>query len=304
MLGFKTDRKRVALVGSAPSSIRLAPYQDDSWFIVGCSPGAYGVAGPHADAWMELHRWEPQVAGQAGTGQSWFSPEYCEYLTRFGGEVFMLDPLPPEVPHARVVDHMALMDEFGPYFFTSSLSWMMALAIVTPGVEEIGMFGVDMAANEEYQWQRPGCQYFIQEAIKRGIKVTIPPESDLLQPALWYGLCENDPMYIKLLARKQEIAGRKAQAEQLVASKNSEIHFLNGALDDLSYIMSTWITTTAFLKPTMMPTGNEVRANPPAQPLPERREGRSPCACSIKVDEVPYIHPATLPEDLDRERTG
>jgi len=263
MLGFKTERKRVALVGSAPSSVSLAPYRDDSWFIVGCSPGAYGHAGPHSDAWMEIHRWEPQVAGHAGTGKPWFSPEYCEFLTRFDGAVYMLDQLPPEVPNATLVPHMEVMDEFGPYFFTSSLSWMMAQAILTPGVEEIGMWGVDMAANEEYEWQRPGLQFFIQEAIKRGIKVTVPPESDLLQPALWYGISENEPMFIKFQERQRELQGRKAQCEQIIASKTSEMHFLNGALDNISYTMKTWVTSNCFLRPTFGPTGNEVRAEEP-----------------------------------------
>lgn len=260
MLGFATDRKRIALVGSAPSSVRLAPYGKDDWFLVGCSPGAYGVAGPYANGWMELHRWEPQVAGHAGTGQSWFSPEYVEFLTRFKGPVYMLEPLPPEVPNGTVVPYDGLMQEFGPYFFTSSLAWMLAMAIQTPGVEEIGLWGVDMAAHEEYQWQRPGCQYFLQEAIKRGIEVTLPPESDLLQPALWYGVCENDPMFIKLHARKREIEQRLGGVNQVLVSKNDEKNFLSGALDDINYMISTWVTSNSFLKPKLGPTGNEVRS--------------------------------------------
>lgn len=259
MLGFDTDRKRIALVGSAPSSVRLAPYGKQDWHIVGCSPGAYGVAGPHAQGWMELHRWEPQVAGHAGTGQSWFSPEYVEFLVRFKGQVFMLDPLPPEVPNAVAVDYNGLMEEFGPYFFTSSLSWMMGMAIMTPGVEEIGMWGVDMAATEEYQWQRPGLQFFLQEAIKRGIEVTLPPESDLLQPALWYGVCETNPMFIKLQARKREIEGRLAGVNQTLQVKEQEKHFLSGALDDINYMIQTWVTTNEFISPKLNPTGNEVR---------------------------------------------
>jgi hypothetical protein len=182
-----------------------------------------------------------------------------EFMTRFKGPVFMLEPLPPEVPNGTPVPYDGLMQEFGPYFFTSSLAWMLAMAIMTEGVEEIGLWGVDMAANEEYQWQRPGCQYFLQEAVKRGIEVTLPPESDLLQPALWYGVCEADPMFIKLQARKREIEGRMAGVNQVLASKDQEKHFLSGALDDINYMISTWVTSNSFLKPKLTPTGNEVR---------------------------------------------
>jgi hypothetical protein len=219
------------------------------------------MAGPHADSWMELHRWEPQVAGHAGTGQSWFSPEYCEFLTRFKGDVWMVDPLPPEIPNARLLPHMELSDTFGPFFFTSSLAWMLGMAIVTPGVEEIGLFGVDMAAHEEYQWQRPGCQFFLQEAMKRGIKVTVPPESDLLQPALWYGVSETTPMHIKLTARMRELQARKAGIERQLSVANQELHFVSGAIDDMNYFIQTWVTTNEFFRPRLMPTGNEVRGD-------------------------------------------
>lgn len=258
MLGFKTERKRIALVGSAPSSVQLAPYGQNDWFIAACSPGAYGYAGPHSQAWFELHRWEPQVAGHAGTGQSWFSPEYVEFLTRFKGTVYMLDPLPPEIPNAQTIDVEGLFNEYGPYFFTSSLAWMLGMALATPGVEEIGLWGVDMAATEEYGTQRPGCQFFLQEAIKRGIEVTLPPESDLLQPPLFYGVCENYPFFIKLQEREREIRGRLAAAEQRQQQACNEANFLRGALDDLLYTKNTWVTNS-IMQPKLGVTGNEVR---------------------------------------------
>jgi hypothetical protein len=36
--------KKIALIGSAPSSVGAAPYADRSWTIWGCSPGAAGKA--------------------------------------------------------------------------------------------------------------------------------------------------------------------------------------------------------------------------------------------------------------------
>ena len=78
---------KVALMGSAPSSVQLGPFRDKSykefiggkpnlypqapfldqtWQIWGCSPGAFGIV-PRSDRWFELHRWEPGA-------QTWFSP--------------------------------------------------------------------------------------------------------------------------------------------------------------------------------------------------------------------------------------
>ena len=257
---------KIALIGSAPSSVQLAPFQDPTWQIWGCSPGAYPFAGPHADQWFELHRWEPQVPGMLGTGKQWYSPEYCEFMTRFKGPVWTSDP-PPEVPNAKAYPVEEMVEKYGPYFMTSSLSWMFAMALETPGVTDIGLWGVDMSAQEEYEAQKSGCQYFITLATQRGIKVTVPPESDLLQPNYLYGVAENSPMMIKLTARREELQQRKAAAEQRFEQAKCETHFLNGALDDLDYMVKTWVTYQSWIEPTMGKTGNEVRAEKPITDL-------------------------------------
>lgn len=262
---LNTTKTKIALIGSAQASIHLAPYKDPEWFIFGCSPGAYPVAGPHAHAWMENHRWEPQVPGHFGTGKSWFTPEYCEWMTRFTGTVWMSAPVPPEIPNARTLPIETLIERYGPFFFTSSIAWMFALALETEGVKEIGLWGIDMAATEEWATQRPGCQHFVTIATQRGIRVTIPPESDLLQASYWYGVSENAPMMIKLTARRQELLNRKFAAEQRAAQANNEVVFLNGALDDLQYMINTWVTHQNWLEPQLGKTGNETRLLTPVR---------------------------------------
>ena len=50
---------KIALIGSAPSSIQQAPYHDPSWLVWGCSPGAYGVVPKgRSNVWWELHLYE------------------------------------------------------------------------------------------------------------------------------------------------------------------------------------------------------------------------------------------------------
>src|SRR6476661_1662542 len=45
---------KVALIGTAPSSRDLAPFNDLSWKIWGCSPGNMNSC-PRVDLWFELH---------------------------------------------------------------------------------------------------------------------------------------------------------------------------------------------------------------------------------------------------------
>lgn len=245
----------IAIIGSAPSSIRLAPYRDMSWAIWGCSPGAFGVA-ERSDVWWELHRWEPPVIGVPGAAQNrgWFSPEYVRFLEEYPGTVVLAGPdasIANPVPSVRggwrfpFENYVA---KYGRYHFQSSMSWMLAHAIelLAPRARagesvQIGLWGVDMAANTEYAEQRPGCRHFIGLAISLGIKIVLPPESDLMQPPTLYGICEYHPRHTKLLARMNELKNREQMLAAQVGQANTELMHVRGAIDNLGYIMSTWI---------------------------------------------------------------
>jgi hypothetical protein len=232
---------KIAIIGSAPSSVRLAPYTDPTWAIWGCSPGAYGEIPPgRSDVFFEIHRWEPAAPGQPNNpaNKPWFSPEYVRFLEQHPGTVYMAEQV-PTVRNCVVYPFAEMEAEFGPYFWTSSLAYMLALAIkLRP--RAIGLWGVDMAAHSEYAFQRPGCQNFIGIAASLGIKIVVPLESDLLQPPTPYGKIENHPRHAKLLVRRNELAVRMNAHQQNVAMNQAQVEFCRGALDNLDYILSTW----------------------------------------------------------------
>lgn len=256
---------KLAILGSAPSSVDLAPFKDKSyqkymggkvqlqpatphieeeWVIWACSPGCYGRI-PRCDVYFELHRWEP--------GQPWFSPEYVKFLQDFKGPVYT-GGVVPELPQHIVYPIEEIDKEFSSYFLTSSIAMMLALAIkkfdefdkgmvehgFEPEKHTIGLWGVDMAASEEYAFQRPGCQHFIIEALRRGIEIYVPPESDLLRPMPVYGMCEWDHNWIKSLARLNELKTRQSIAEQNMRNGENSAFFMKGAIENQKYHMDTW----------------------------------------------------------------
>lgn len=238
---------KVALVGSAPASSRAAPYGDPSWEIWGCSPGLYGVA-QRVTSWFELHLWEP--------GQPWFSPEYCQWLAALpargvtlwtGSEVGAL-------PGSKVLPAQEILDEFDPnrWFCTSSLFWMMAMAMKS-GATTIGLWGVDMAASEEYEMQRAGIHYLTMIARARGVEVGVPHESDLFTPRFRYGIDEWTHGFRKDRARKAELQSRMQQAEQQQQASRDLAFFLKGALDDSKYYHDTWMNKETFTGPVAAP---------------------------------------------------
>lgn len=237
---------KIALLGSAPSSVRLAPFDDPEWSIWGCSPGLYAIA-KRVDAWFELHRWEPPVIGNPEKQVTWFSPEYVAWMGLLKCPVWMSDKV-PQIPTSEPYPWVAMVDKYGPYFFNSSLSYMLAMALEAPGVTDIGLWGVDMSATEEWGGQRLGCHHFITLAQNRGIKIHVPPESDLLCPKPLYGIGESTPMMIKLTARQRELQSRLTAAQQMVAGKQQEVIFLQGAIDDVGYVIQTWTATELLMR--------------------------------------------------------
>ena len=249
----------------------------DIW---GCSPGCWSVC-PRATRWFEVHRWE--------AGVSWFSPEYVQFLRSFKGPVYT-GGVVPEIPNHVVYPIDYIEAKFSSYFLTSSLAHMCALAIDTiesirlarakvragivpetiglpAGIDRselykddsddvIGMWGVDMAASEEYAYQRPGCQFFVLEALRRGIGFYLPPESDLMRPQPVYGISEWDHNYIKLTSRARELSARGAQMAQQKHEAELQLAGLQGEQHALNYFVSTW--TSAY----GMEAGKVVRIEP------------------------------------------
>jgi hypothetical protein len=222
---------KIALIGTAPSSRMMAPYTDPSWTIWACSPGNQNQL-PKVDAWFEIH----------GTNLLWpenkhYGEPYLKWLSEQKFPVYMQDQT--LVPNAIPLPKAELIKEFGPYFFTSSFAWMMALAMMK-GAKEIALYGIDMASKDEYILQRPGAYYFFSEGAKRGIKMTAPYESDILQPPGLYGFSDVTPFGRKVLARTTEIKERLNGMRQQRDSLVHNITYLEGALEDLDYIHSIW----------------------------------------------------------------
>lgn len=219
---------KVALIGTAPSSRMLAPYNDPSWTIWACSPGNMGAL-PRVDAWFEIH------GNMLWPENKHYGEPYLKWLSEQQFPVYMQNQ--SFVARATPLPMRELVEEFGPYFFTSSFAWMMAMAM-KKGATEIALYGIDMASREEYIIQRPGAYYFFMEGKRRGIKMSAPYESDIMQPPTLYGFSEVTQFGRKLLARKGELRSRVDSMKQQRDGLSQQITYLEGALEDVDYFES------------------------------------------------------------------
>ncbi len=223
----KTGRK-IAVLGSAVSSVRLAPFDDPTWEIWACSPANKSL--PRCDVWFELHNLDVKVREGLTEWLDWLKQQPIVYMQKAY----------PDFKGSRELPLQALLQRWGPFWWTSQLAYMLALAI-EQNPKTIGIFGVDMAANSEYNQQRLGCQYFIQHIVRNtDIELVVPPESDILEAAPLYGYCESSRQFRKYMARKAELAARIANLTHETDQKLAEKAHLVGAMDDMEYQIAHW----------------------------------------------------------------
>ena len=241
---------KIAIVGAAPSSRKLAPFNDPSWQIWGCSPSnrpgtKEGIK--RVDVWFELH-------ALADLGSELWSPwakPYIEWMKAQPGVV--MQEVNDLVPNAQAFPRDEINAKLGGLFLTSTIAWQIARVVLmhqfeTP-VAELGIFGVDMSAQSEYDYERPGCKYWIERARAAGITVHVPPQSDLDQPGPQYGFDDASPMAIKMKVHSMELQDRldqlAAECAQLDARKAEclkQHNYISGALEQNNFVRKTWVS--------------------------------------------------------------
>lgn len=205
----------IAILGSNPNTVDEAPFDDPSWLIYACSPDntPYGHPKnsrqlPRVDQLFEVHIPVEDPSRPFG---------YLKYISEFpcvwlcderalphfkGGRIYPEKGLKGTVTiqkvkiedketgrkETRLVEVPNGDGEFCPYMFTSSIAYMLAKAIVdceANDIKQIGIWGVMQSSDNEYVYQRPGIQYFLWEAMQRGIKVVANRESCLFDMPQW-----------------------------------------------------------------------------------------------------------------------
>lgn len=241
--------KKVAIVGFASHWV-AAPF-DDSEFEIWSLNEAYDLRFPDGSdpwlkagterrlRWFEVHGREEQYDGNPFVHTRSTTTEHAAKMTALNCTVYMQKHW-DDIPNSVAYPLDAMIAKYGGYF-TNSISYMLALAI-DEGFKEIHVYGVDMAQGTEYAAQRPSCEYFLGMAQAMGVRVRIPPASDLLKASYLYGWEQPkiDAFRTKFLARKAELQKRlndvRAQKNQLAAAE----HQLMGALEDIEYTLGVW----------------------------------------------------------------
>lgn len=198
MASKKKKKRRVALVGTAPSSAH-APIGDSEWEIWGV-----GYRGDHitrCDRWYELHRLDGLRDG----------PEWRPLLKEWGRDcqLVMMWPEPDLGPNVRQYPLDLIKAKYGTYFMTSSFAWMLAEAVEEheqgAEIDEIGVWGVDMEYGTEYREQRSGLRHFLALARFAGIGTRVLVNGGVIYEPVPYPFWQDDPLLEKLQHRRRGV---------------------------------------------------------------------------------------------------
>lgn len=227
-----------------------APFGDPSFEIWGLNEMHRYIEPEKFARWFEVHKRADLDADK----------QHIETLANMPIPVYMQEHY-DDIPPSFAFPKEAVEADVGSYM-TSSIAWQMGLAI-HEGFEEIHIYGVDMAQETEYAEQRNCVEYLIGKAEGRGIKVFVPPTSDLLKSLGQYGWGTDGSLFsLKLAERmawlerereqfKAGLASLKKQYDDKLTELNAayaekhdpallQLQHIEGSILDCDYWKRSW----------------------------------------------------------------
>ena len=239
-------KSKLAIVGCSDTN-KKAPYDKaDEFEFWGVNNLFTNMGKKPWTRWFEIHHVEknPVTGMWERRGNPDFRgmpvDKYLRHLQSLNIPIYMRAPC-ELVPNAVLYPIQDILANFGDYF-TNTVSYMIALGIAEGHYEEIHIYGVDMAVDTEYFWQRPSCEYFLGIARGMGIKVILPDECDLLKTRFLYGF--DDKMENKWIKKVDNMIVTMQQKHGAALQKNKltgqQVEQYVGAISAANEMKKVW----------------------------------------------------------------
>jgi hypothetical protein len=242
-------QRAVSIVGFASSSRGQAPYNDPGHEIWTMNHAPLSFI-PTWHVLFELHTLEHlQKVSSHGTEASpymkWLSeqpgpedPKHCPiYMQQHHDSIPASVAIPREEMNAWFAERGGnIKGCFAGDYYTSTISYMLALAIMQ-GREEIHLYGIDLLQDEEYAYQRPGCEYLVGFARGMGIKVYIPEQSALCAANYVYGYSEPASDFANLTPLIDYIDDKAKVSDANVVRARQDANTFHGALQAFDMVL-------------------------------------------------------------------
>lgn len=185
------DRRVVALAGKSPLTREMANHEPPEVEIWGLSD-AYRFLN-RWDRWFEIHT--PDEDGLYRGFTDWLedrAEQHFAWLWDCGIPVYT-NVLDERLPTSVAFPFDAIGSRYR-HYWTSTVSYMLSLAAYE-GVDEIHLWGIEMAGGTEFAHQRPCTEYWLGVLETQGCRIYIPDCSPILKPmGETYGISTRQPI--------------------------------------------------------------------------------------------------------------
>jgi len=220
-LNLAPATKKICITGTTPSRMQ-APFDDPSWNppngeIWTIGPGGHNVTKWHA--LFEIH------------GPTTWPIEFAPYLeclktTQAPKRVFTTTAV-PEWPTNVVLPKERYYEKYGKVWFSSSIAWCIVQA-VEEGATDVGLYGIDLEAGEEYIAQWIGCRHFIDMFTAQGVTFHMPDGCGLMRDPSPYPDRWETHTALTIQKKLEQVRGQKGPLLQKHESLSIEIRHKEG----------------------------------------------------------------------------
>lgn len=219
-------KPNLAIVGTA-ETMPMTPFDDPGFEIWAVSVCATYPAFKRADLYFELHN-----------KSYWGTPDIIERLNKFEGPTYMLEHY-KEVPRS-VKFPLDVVLNYRRYH-TTSITYMLALAyhsfLTTGFPKHVAIFGIHMAAREEYTEQRPCCEYWLGRMEAAGIDIFMAPGGSVLSSNGLYGYEGYHPAIPLIRDRLNSLQAGVQQCHAELKKWEIQLAKNEGAISEAEYWM-------------------------------------------------------------------
>ncbi len=221
--------KKVAIVGSASSSLDMTPWQDRSFDI-------WALAWRRVERCTRFFDMHPVPRKSKN-----IPPKYLDYLANLNVPVYM-QKTHVEVPNSVEYPLVDVIEFFGNTlgkhvngsYFASSIAYLFCLAVYE-GYKEIYLYGIDLIDEGEYAYQRPNMAYLVGVARGLGRTVFIPETSALLRFSHAYGY---EPFPDEGLINPKILKDRLAQYQEKREKALALLYTADGAIQEVQQLLA------------------------------------------------------------------
>jgi hypothetical protein len=193
----RNGKRTVAIVGLAPATCAFAPFNEPDVGL-GKHIEIWGLNESHDFSWFKnWTRWfqlHPKEYFSRAMDPKRGVKFHYDWLKEKHNKPIYMQYVYPEIPDSVEYPLQTVVNKFfgkmwhgdeQPKFFNSSVDYMIALALLEGKFDRIELYGVEMANDTEYVYQKSGATFWMGVARGMGVEVYFPKECRIMSGPLY-----------------------------------------------------------------------------------------------------------------------